>query len=58
MRAYLDFEKPVAELEKKLAELKSVADSGNHQDITDDVVKLEGKAQTALKALYGALTPW
>ncbi|MCA0424693.1 MAG: acetyl-CoA carboxylase carboxyltransferase subunit alpha [Proteobacteria bacterium] len=58
MRAYLDFEKPVAELEKKLGELKAVAASGNHRDIADDVHKLESKAQDALKSLYASLTPW
>lgn len=58
MRAYLDFEKPVAELEKKLAELKAVAANGNHKDMADDIQKLEGKAQDALRALYANLTPW
>lgn len=58
MRAYLDFEKPVAELEKKLAELKAVAESGGHAGISEDVTRLEAKAQTVLKDLYAALTPW
>ena len=58
MRAYLDFEKPVAELEKKLAELKALAESGNHKGVAEDVVKLEAKAQDALKSIYSNLTPW
>ena len=58
MRAYLDFEKPVAELENKLAELRAVAASGNHKDMADDISKLEGKARDALKSLYANLTPW
>ena len=58
MRAYLDFEKPVAELEKKLAELKALAESGNHKGVAEDVVKLEAKAQDALKSIYANLTPW
>ena len=58
MRAYLDFEKPVAELEKKLAELKALAESGNHKGVAEDVVKLEAKAQDALKTIYANLTPW
>ena len=58
MRAYLDFEKPVAELEKKLAELKALAESGNHKGVAEDVVKLEAKAQDALKSIYASLTPW
>lgn len=58
MAAYLDFEKPVAELESKVAELKSVATKGNHKDIGEDVAKLETKAVAALKTLYASLTPW
>jgi acetyl-CoA carboxylase carboxyl transferase subunit alpha len=55
MRAYLDFEKPVAELENKLTELRSVASS---KDMAEDIAKLEGKARDALKSLYQSLTPW
>ncbi len=58
MRAYLDFEKPVAELEKKLAELKAVAADGNHSGLADDITRLETKAQEALKDIYASLTPW
>lgn len=58
MRAYLDFEKPVAELENKLGELRAVTASGNHKDMADDIAKLEGKAREALKTLYASLTPW
>ncbi|MGL5447977.1 MAG: acetyl-CoA carboxylase carboxyltransferase subunit alpha [Rhabdaerophilum sp.] len=58
MRAYLDFEKPVAELEAKIAELKALTDSGSAAPIGDEVGRLEGKAQAALRDVYAGLTPW
>jgi acetyl-CoA carboxylase carboxyl transferase subunit alpha len=58
MRSYLDFEKPVAELEAKVEELKALGEKGDAVSITDDVARLEAKAAGALKDLYAALTPW
>ncbi|MDQ0510461.1 acetyl-CoA carboxylase carboxyltransferase subunit alpha [Ancylobacter amanitiformis] len=58
MRSYLDFEKPVAELEAKLEELRAVAAQGGAVAIGDDIARLEGKAQDALVHLYANLTPW
>jgi acetyl-CoA carboxylase carboxyl transferase subunit alpha len=58
MRAYLDFETPVAELEGKIAELRALASNGSGASIGEDVTKLEAKAQTALRDLYASLTPW
>jgi acetyl-CoA carboxylase carboxyl transferase subunit alpha len=58
MRAYLDFEKPVAELEAKIAELRALADNGSGAGIGEEVGKLEGKAQQALRDVYSSLTPW
>ncbi len=58
MRAYLDFEKPVAELEAKIAELKALTDGQSGAAITDEVGRLESKAQQALRDVYAALTPW
>ncbi len=58
MRAYLDFEKPVAELEAKIEELRAIMEGGGSVEIRDEVGKLEGKAQAALADLYGALSPW
>lgn len=58
MRSYLDFEKPVAELEAKVEELRALSSSGDGVAITDEVLKLEGKARDALVALYATLTPW
>ncbi|HVL71644.1 MAG TPA: acetyl-CoA carboxylase carboxyltransferase subunit alpha [Beijerinckiaceae bacterium] len=58
MRRYLDFEKPVAELEAKVEELRALGASGDAVSIADDVARLEAKAADALKALYTSLTPW
>ncbi|HEX2136804.1 MAG TPA: acetyl-CoA carboxylase carboxyltransferase subunit alpha [Microvirga sp.] len=58
MRSYLDFEKPVAELEAKVEELRALAENGNAVSITEDVARLEGKAAAALRELYATLTPW
>ena len=58
MRSYLDFEKPVAELEAKLEELRTMAAQGDAVAIGDDIVRLETKANDALLQLYANLTPW
>jgi acetyl-CoA carboxylase carboxyl transferase subunit alpha len=58
MRAYLDFEKSVAELEAKIAELKALAEKGENATIGDEIASLEAKATKALNDVYGALTPW
>jgi len=56
MRSYLDFEKPVAELESKLDELRALAAGGS--DIGDEIVRIEDKAAQTLNDLYATLTPW
>ena len=56
MRSYLDFEKPVAELEAKIDELRALAASGS--DIGDEIARIEDKAAQALVELYANLTPW
>ncbi|MFG1400410.1 acetyl-CoA carboxylase carboxyltransferase subunit alpha [Xanthobacter sediminis] len=57
MRSYLDFEKPVAELEAKVEELRALSAS-NGVAISDEVQRLEAKAHDALVALYANLSPW
>lgn len=57
MRSYLDFEKPVAELEAKLEELRAMAAQGDAVAIGDDIARLEGKATDALLQLYSNLSP-
>jgi acetyl-CoA carboxylase carboxyl transferase subunit alpha len=56
MRSYLDFEKPVAELDAKIDELRSLAAGGS--DIGDEIARLEEKSRHALDELYVNLTPW
>jgi len=58
MRSYLDFEKPVAELEAKVEELRALQESGHAVAISEEIMRLENKAIAALEELYGALTPW
>jgi acetyl-CoA carboxylase carboxyl transferase subunit alpha len=58
MRSYLDFEKPVAELEAKLDELRALAAGGEAVAVGDEIARLEAKAAQALKDLYANLTPW
>jgi acetyl-CoA carboxylase carboxyl transferase subunit alpha len=58
LRSYLDFEKPVAELEAKVEELRAMGEGNNAVVIDDDVIRLEAKAAAALKEIYENLTPW
>jgi len=57
MRYYLDFEKPVADLENKIEELKHLA-SGKDMNITSEIKKLEKKALTLRADIFSKLTPW
>src|SRR6201986_1193295 len=56
IRSYLDFEKPVAELDAKVDELRTMAAGGT--DIHDEVALIEQKAAQALADLYANLSPW
>ena len=56
MRSYLDFEKPVAELEAKVEELRALHNDGDA--IAGEISRIEGKAVQTLKELYAGLTPW
>ena len=58
MRSYLDFEKPVAELEAKIEELRTLGAQGDAVAIGDEIERLEARAAQALKTLYASLTPW
>jgi acetyl-CoA carboxylase carboxyl transferase subunit alpha len=57
MTTYLDFEKPIAELESKIAELRHLPNSGD-VDIAEEVMRLQDKVQKQLRATYAKLTPW
>ena len=59
MRSYLEFEKPFANIEGKIHELKSVEQSDEDGiDLEGEISKLEEKAKSTLKELYSKLTPW
>jgi acetyl-CoA carboxylase carboxyl transferase subunit alpha len=58
MRSYLDFEKPVAELEAKIEELRALQANGDGVAIGEEINRIEVKAAQALKDLYDELTPW
>jgi len=57
MKHYLEFEKPVAELENKIEELRHL--SGDDElNIAEEVARLQAKAERQLKTVYAKLTPW
>jgi len=58
LKTYLDFEKPIAELESKIIELSSISDDDTSVSIEDDVARLKAKAHEALVQTYASLTPW
>jgi acetyl-CoA carboxylase carboxyl transferase subunit alpha len=58
MLTYLDFEKPIAELETRVAELRETASSSDDIDIDAEVGRLEAKANKLLRDTYAKLTPW
>jgi len=57
MKNFLDFEKPIAELDARVAELRETASSGEI-DIDPEIEKLEAKSTRMLKDTYARLTPW
>ena len=57
MRHFLDFEKPVADLEGKIEELRHLSEADG-LNIADEVAKLTEKADRQLRATYARLTPW
>lgn len=58
IRTYLDFEKPVAELESKVLELEALSSDKDSVSISDEIKTLQAKAQKALVDTYAKLTPW
>ena len=57
MKSFLEFEKPIADLEARLAELRQTA-ANSAIDLKPDIERLEAKAARLLKETYGKLTPW
>ena len=58
MTNYLDFEKPLAEIEGKAEELRAMARQSEGMDIESEAAALDKKAADMLVALYKELTPW
>ena len=58
MQTYLEFEKPIAELEGKIHELRSVGQTEGGVDIFDEVQKLEVKVAEQVERLYKNLDAW
>lgn len=58
MTNYLDFEKPLAEIEGKAEELRAMARQNEEMDVEDEAKALDKKAEEMLAELYKALTPW
>ncbi len=57
MANFLDFEKPIAELEGKIEELRHLSDDGDI-NIAEEVGRLQGKAERLLRQTYARLSPW
>ena len=58
MAHYLDFEKPLAEIEGKAEELRAMARQNDEMDVEKEAENLDLKAQEILVDLYKNLTPW
>jgi acetyl-CoA carboxylase carboxyl transferase subunit alpha len=58
MHAYLEFERPIAELEGKIVELRQLAANDPTMDIEDDVSRLQAKANQLIDETYAKLSPW
>ncbi len=54
---YLDFEQPIADLQKKIEELRFMT-GGSELNLTDEIARLESKIGEATKAIFANLTPW
>ncbi|TFI56542.1 acetyl-CoA carboxylase carboxyltransferase subunit alpha [Sphingomonas parva] len=57
MPTYLEFEKPIAELESRIEELRETAE-GSDLNIDQDIDRLQGKSEKMLRDIYARLTPW
>ena len=57
MKVFLDFEHKIAELEKKIEELRHLSDSSS-VNIANEISKLQSKADRLLRTTYQSLTPW
>lgn len=58
MHAYLEFERPIAELEGKIVELRKLAEEDPAMQIDVEVGRLQSRADGIIKDIYAKLTPW
>jgi acetyl-CoA carboxylase carboxyl transferase subunit alpha len=58
MYNYLDFEKPISDLEGKILELKTLAAQDESVDTSEEIARLEGRVRDAMVDIYSKLTPW
>ncbi len=58
MTQYLDFEKPLAEIEGKAEELRALGRANEEMDVAEEAAALDAKAAKLLDELYADLTPW
>ncbi len=58
MHNYLEFEKPLAEIEGKAEELRALARASEEMDVSDEAAALDAKSAEMLEKLYENLTPW
>ena len=58
MQVYLEFEKPIAEMEGKIAELRAISKDDPEVNILDEVTRLEQKVVSQLEKTYKSLDPW
>ncbi|MCJ8520248.1 acetyl-CoA carboxylase carboxyl transferase subunit alpha [Pseudorhizobium tarimense] len=58
MQTYLDFEKPISDLEAKIHELKKIAAEDESIDTSDEVSRLEVRVREAMEDIYGKLNAW
>ncbi|MGZ6006487.1 MAG: acetyl-CoA carboxylase carboxyltransferase subunit alpha [Rhizomicrobium sp.] len=58
MHAYLEFERPIAELEGKIVELRKLAEEDPAMQIETEVGRLQSRADGMIKDIYTKLTPW
>lgn len=58
MHNYLDFEKPISDLEGKIIELKKLADEDESIDTSEEINRLESRVNDAMQDIYSKLNAW
>ena len=58
MHNYLDFEKPISDLEAKIRELKKIAEEDESIDTSEEITRLESRVDEAMVEIYSKLNAW